>query len=489
MLESTMRAPRTGLTRARLSRIMIGVMGDGRRRPQAVGGRKPEAGRSIRTAGVGERNGGPPAAGRPGLSLDEQAKRASSQLQALIARTRDSLHASPPSIDDLLGGWQHTLEELHLASEELSTQSEELIESRVALAAERQRYRDLFDLAPDGYLVTDREELVLEANQAASTMLEVPQPSLHGKPMVLYVDRTERPAFFALLEGLARGAPRRTWQTRLRARRRGAYAAALTVSPIASATGEVAGARWLLRDISAQHEVEAALRESQAALAASREQLRALSGRLLAASEEERRRISRELHDDISQRVAALGLEVRALRGRPLDRRSRGLLRELDAHLGELAEDLRRLTRDLHPRILEDLGLTAALQAHGEQLAKRERLRVTVREREGHGSIAADVALCLYRVAQEALRNVRKHAGARRATVILARTRCGGVGLCVRDRGRGFDVAAVTGQVAGLGLVSMAERLRLVGGHLMIRSRPGRGTHVHALVRPGTARP
>lgn len=212
-------------------------------------------------------------------------------------------------------------------------------------------------------------------------------------------------------------------------------------------------------------------------LAAQRE----FSGRLLVAQEEERAWIARELHDDLIQRVGLLTQEVVGARDALDDpdgaaRRLAGL----EAELRDLAEEIRRLAHHMHPSVLDNLGLPAALLALGEEIEATEHLPVRVLVDETPPPLAPAAALSLYRVAQEALRNVVKHAAAREATVRLSREQ-GGAVLEIVDAGRGFDPAA-DGAPRGLGLTSMTERLRLVRGTLRVVSAPGRGTRTTAWV-------
>lgn len=210
---------------------------------------------------------------------------------------------------------------------------------------------------------------------------------------------------------------------------------------------------------------------------------RALSARLLEAQEEERARVARELHDDLIQRLGLVGHKVAGLRGVLDDpptatRRLAGL----EAELGDLCEEVRRLARRMHPSILDNLGLAAALRVLASDIGATERLAVRVAVDDPPPVVSPAAALSLYRVAQEALRNVIRHAAAEEATVRLAREE-GGVVLEVVDGGCGFDLDG--GRCGpGLGVTSMNERLRLVRGTLRLVSAPGSGTRVIAWV-PG----
>ena len=210
---------------------------------------------------------------------------------------------------------------------------------------------------------------------------------------------------------------------------------------------------------------------------------RSFGGRLLAAQEDERRWVARELHDDIIQRVAVLGHEVEEIAAKngsaagEFHKRSQGLR----AELADLAEEIRRLAHRMHPTALEHLGLTTAL----EQLAAEFRaqgLDVQVRGILPETRLVPEAATCLYRVAQEGLRNVQKHAGTRTAMVRLGVEAEGAV-LEVADGGAGFDRTSSRAQ-AGLGITSLAERVQLLNGRLTIRTRPGQGTSVTAWIPP-----
>jgi len=214
-----------------------------------------------------------------------------------------------------------------------------------------------------------------------------------------------------------------------------------------------------------------------------RAELRSLASQVIRAQEEERKRVSRELHDDTAQILFAQLLRVTALKGSP-NPEVRATAAALEETTVEALEGVRRLALELRPPALDDLGLTAALadlaQRFGEQLA----VPVGFQARGLRGRLPADVELVLYRVAQEALTNVAKHGQASAVSVDLDRA-AGDVTLAVRDNGCGFDLNAATKKAdgaAGLGLFGMAERVSLVGGRVTIWSTPGRGTEVFAYI-------
>jgi len=206
-----------------------------------------------------------------------------------------------------------------------------------------------------------------------------------------------------------------------------------------------------------------------------------LSGRLLAAQERERRRIACELHDNVSQLVALLGIEIDrlAMMAEPPHAVQADSLRGLRAQTAEIATEIYNLSHQLHSAKLETLGLVSAVQGHCRELLARG-VEVRFEHRRVPPSLPYEPTLCLFRIAQEGLTNVAKHSGAREARLTLSGT-AEGVMLTIEDAGRGFDEASAISR-GGLGLVGMQERLRAVGGELTIRSRSGFGTTIGAYV-------
>ncbi|MGP0065584.1 MAG: GAF domain-containing sensor histidine kinase [Isosphaeraceae bacterium] len=219
------------------------------------------------------------------------------------------------------------------------------------------------------------------------------------------------------------------------------------------------------------------LHAREESLRTTKDELRLLAGRLLQAQEDERRRIAREMHDDWTQRLAVLAIDAARLETQ-LDpsSNSRRQLQTMRGELVSLSEDVHALSRQLHPSILDDLGLADALRSECAGVARREGVAVAYESGDDTGGLPNDAALCVYRVAQEALRNVVKHAGTREARVSLVRSDRELI-LVVADRGVGFNSAAVRSR-EGLGLSSMEERVRLVGGELSVVSGTGQGTTV-----------
>ena len=225
-----------------------------------------------------------------------------------------------------------------------------------------------------------------------------------------------------------------------------------------------------------------ALSDSQEELRQSRNQIRKLLGKLIDVQEAERRRISRELHDDLNQKIAMLCLSIsRVKRKLPMD--DSELVVELD-RLRETANDLtdevRKLSHQLHPAVLEHLGLVTALESYIESFADEEQIEVKLTAEIGDERIPFQTSICLYRIAVEALRNVSRHSEAGSAAISLKRFQ-DTLELRVSDSGKGFNVETFR-HGGGLGLISIEERLRLLQGTCEISSLPQLGTTLVARV-------
>lgn len=210
--------------------------------------------------------------------------------------------------------------------------------------------------------------------------------------------------------------------------------------------------------------------------------LEKVSGQLIEAQEKERRRIARELHDDISQKLALLSVEIQqadgALEGPASNTKQR--LQEIRDRCFGIALDVQSLSHQLHSSKLDYLGVVAAIRGFCRELAQQRQLTIEFQDENVPSNLSPDISLCLFRVCQEALHNAVKYSGASQFAVKLGGT-ADEVQMVVSDAGAGFDVQQAKRQ-AGLGLVSMQERISLVRGRLRIESKPGEGTMVVAAV-------
>jgi signal transduction histidine kinase len=207
-----------------------------------------------------------------------------------------------------------------------------------------------------------------------------------------------------------------------------------------------------------------------------------LSGLLINAQEMERRRLASELHDDFSQRLAllTLGLENASETLPDSSEATKRQLHELLNSASELGADLHTVSHRLHPSALEKLGLVPGLKALCEEFTSRQGIKIVFSSKNIPRSVPPNVALCLFRIVQESLQNLRKYSGASQGRVNL-RKEGDKLFLSVSDEGHGFDMMEMRNRV-GLGIRSMGERARLVGGQFEIHSEPEKGTRIDVCV-------
>jgi len=227
---------------------------------------------------------------------------------------------------------------------------------------------------------------------------------------------------------------------------------------------------------------DAVLRASQHELQQSRTDLRALAGQLLTAQEADRRRISRDLHDDINQRLAMLSMDLRRIEKDPSKDPEplRDGIRRVSDGLAAVSDDVRRF----HPSILDDLGLLKAVRRLGNEFSDRTGIQCSYVYKDPVGILPPDVTICIYRVVQECLSNISRHAQASQVEVELM---CEDdvVSLSVRDDGVGFDTSHGDLTSGHLGLLSMKERVRMAKGTLDVESAPLHGTQIRVEIPLG----
>ncbi|NJN69909.1 MAG: PAS domain S-box protein [Nitrospira sp.] len=237
------------------------------------------------------------------------------------------------------------------------------------------------------------------------------------------------------------------------------------------------------RDITERKQAEEAIHRNQMELSQQQAQLEELTSKLLTAQEHERRRIARDLHDDVSQRLAALVLEVASVENHPsiVPSELAHALTILRQGLEQVSDDVHSLAYRLHPSLLEHAGLCPAVEDHVQQVSRRTGLPIRLKMAGIPNTVPLDHATCLFRVMQESVQNVVKHAQATLVTVQL-RGSSKGLGLSVTDNGKGFNLVNLRVHEQGLGLSSMEERLRQLHGFFRIQSRLSQGAKICAWV-------
>ncbi|HUI51234.1 MAG TPA: PAS domain S-box protein [Terriglobales bacterium] len=331
----------------------------------------------------------------------------------------------------------------------------------------RNMYLDaLIANSPFGIVTKDEENRVLFCNRAFEEMFLYSQAELRGKyidDIIAPHDREEAARMTqATLDG---GVTHATAQRR----RKDGTLIDVELHGIRILSGEMfVGAFAIYQDISERRRSD--------------EKLQALRNRLTRAQEEERSRIARDLHDDIGQRLALLTIDLEQIR-LASEKISAALAMELEtlARLAsEITTDVHNVSRRLHPSQVELLGLAPALHNFCREFAERNAMKIQFTSAPLNCRLQDDASLCLFRVAQEAIRNVQKHSGSVQAFVELEETP-GSLRLRITDQGIGFDPAGAD-SAQGLGLLSMEERLRSLGGELLVHSVPGGGTCIEASI-------
>jgi PAS domain S-box-containing protein len=344
--------------------------------------------------------------------------------------------------------------------------------------------RTLLETAAQGILAIDRAGAIRIVNIMVETMFGYKRDDLLGRPLEILLPELFRKHHAALRDGYFSEPRNRAMglDVELEGRRQDGTTFPVEISLSHVETKEERLAVCFISDISERKRAHAVSRNQQ--------DLQALTASLIATQEEEHKHVARELHDVFSHKLAVLGLDVSRLsRQKPGAAIEREELQKLSETIQSLTHDIHRMSRQLHPSILDDLGLAAALKQECAIFSELHNIPVSFTAGRVPASLPANVSLCLYRVAQEALRNVGQHAAARQVHVAL-KAMPDDIALRVRDNGNGFGPGKPAKK--GLGLVSMEERVRLVNGTFRIESLVDRGTEVEVhvpLKRNGRPRP
>lgn len=353
---------------------------------------------------------------------------------------------------------------------------QKLADTNEELRRHQQEIKALLDNSPDVIVRLDREARYAYVNAMTARVVGLPPEAFHGKTpgevglpgdLCELWARTFRDVFDSGVSRTIEFAypsttsdPETVWEER--------------AVPEFAADGSVQSVLMIGRDVTERKKMALAA-ETQA------REIRALAARLLFVEEEERRRIARELHDNLIQQLALLALETGGLVAEvPPPDIARNRLREIQTRVARVTDEVRYIAYKLHPSILDDLGLVMALKALCHEYGTRRPVNVRFLHGRAPLVMPIEVASCLYRIAQESLNNIAKYAWAKHVTVrLLARGQ--ELLLSIKDDGVGFDTAAVRGK-GRLGLVSMAERAMLIDAKFSVESTPGHGTRVAVTV-------
>jgi PAS domain S-box-containing protein len=336
-------------------------------------------------------------------------------------------------------------------------------EQVITLPGAELAYRVLFDQMNEGAVTLTPDGLVAYCNRRFADIVRTPLARIIGAPLRRFVPPADQAAFEALrqrgITGNARG------DLRFRTSDGSPVPVAVSFAPLhAEGSAEVIGLVGVIRDITERAQQEDVRNR--------------LIEQVMSAQDDERRRIARELHDETGQSLTALLVGLRTIEGSQTAAQAVELARRLRETTAQTLIDVGRLWRGLHPGVLDDLGLGAAVVRHAEDFAGASGIAVRV-QTEGLDADGLSPLLqaTVYRVLQEALTNVARHAGARNVSVRLVRT-TGAVELRVQDDGAGF----APGKSGRLGLRGMRERAALLGGSVEVASKSGAGTTIMARI-------
>ncbi len=349
--------------------------------------------------------------------------------------------------------------------------------SEDALRESEERFRSAFDDAAIGMALTTTSGQTLRVNAALCAMLGYSERELLACTIEDVVHPDDRGPIEVDRGRLAEGhAPSYRAERRYRHKDGHLLWVQVTASIVRDVTGAPLYFLGQIQDITEQHLAEQALRESVVELQRSEQNLRLLARRQVVIREEERKRVGFDLHDDVCQELVGVGILVESLRRKlgPTSTEHAADFARVVGYLGEVIEHLRLLARELRPLMLRDLGLDGSLSSLADGMST-DTLAVTTDFRTPVPRLEEETEVSVYRIAQEAISNAVRHAGARTIVIMLAATDAE-LTLTVRDDGRGFD-PAVRPAVA-LGLASMEERALALGTRLDLRSAPGAGTSV-----------
>jgi PAS domain S-box-containing protein len=429
---------------------------------------------------------------------------------------------SHPRLD---AGTQRLLHELEVHQIELEMQNAEMHKARDELEVALENYADLYDFAPVGYFSLDESGVIMESNLTGASLLGIERSRLVNRCLQFFVSPTSRPTLLAFLEKVFAGSKVLECEALLLKEGGGTFWVAFRATSTVSLKGMRKWCRVVFADISARKQAEetqsrletmtdtnrelnreiARRKTVEQALQKSRQhqirllkqshrmqaQLRHLSHQILHAQEEERKRISRELHDEIAQALVGINVHLAALTretaGKP------GILQQKIVRTQQVVtktmDIVHLFARELRPTVLDDLGLIPALHAFMNEFTERTGVRASLTVFAAVEQLNMDKRTVLYRVAHEALNNVARHAQASRVEVNIEKLP-DSVSMKIKDNGKSFDVESVLHVNRGrrLGLLGMRERVEMVGGRFHVQSAQGQGTTISAQIPLGTPR-
>ena len=333
------------------------------------------------------------------------------------------------------------------------------------------RHAAIVESCQDAIISKSLQGVIQTWNSGARQMFGYTEEEAIGQSVFLCIPSELRDEENEILRRLAGGERIENYETVRISKSGERIHVAITVSPVRDENGAIIGASTIARDITERKRAEEALSK--------------MSQRLIEAHEEERSWIARELHDDINQRVALLAVDLeRLMQNPPGPAELNQQLEQRKNQLNDLAGDIQALSHRLHSPKLEYLGLASAAAILCTELSDRQKVKIDFCSESIPRDLPEEISICLFRILQEALQNAIKHSGSQHIQVSFS-AESNEIRLTVRDSGAGFDPQGAMA-ARGIGLTSMKERLKLVGGTLSIDSQLNRGTTVQARVPIGS---
>ena len=427
-------------------------------------------------------------------------------LMVRLKETEDHLKKQRVSLETLVRERDKLVEDLKIHQVELEVQAEDLRRAQQEAQESRDKYLDLFDYAPVGYLILAQDSTVLDTNLTAAQLLDLERSKLTRSPFTKFITSDSQDTFYYHLNQTFETETRQKSEIRIR-RKDGSDFYAQLESIVVHSEGKPDYVRTSLSDITERKKAEEALArakdelevkvkerteqlqeaydeimQSQKALIEANKQLKQYARKITQVQEEEKKRIAFELHDDTAQYLSILKMQIGALVNseKIQSPEIKEKLQFLERDADRAFNDVRRYSHELRPVVLENQGLLAAVEQIADDYNKLGQLSIEVNVEGAEPELAEEVKLGFFRIAQEALNNVRKHSQATQVVISLTfqDTR---MEMSVSDNGTGFDVKAALNRAKGqssLGLLSMRERAKIIGADLKIESKPGNGTRV-----------
>jgi PAS domain S-box-containing protein len=404
------------------------------------------------------------------FSPPEDAEKDWALFQELCAGERDHYHIEKRFFrrDGSLLWGRLSISLLHRASPLLVVAMVQDITDKKMAEEARFRHAAIVESSEDAIISENLDGVIISWNAGAERIFGYTGAEAIGQSTTFFIPAELRDQKNRIVERLRAGERIAPYETVRVTKAGNKIDVSLSVSPIKDANGRIVGVAKIDRDITERKLAEAALAD--------------LSRKVVEIQEEERTRIARDLHDDISQRLASLVLEIEELRKSPpvFPAELGRLLASLSERITEVSLGVQSISHQLHPPQLEYMGVVEAMKSLCREFATRQAVEIDFQNDDIAEPVAHEISLGLFRILQEALHNAAQHSQAQRFDVRLG---CSAqeLQLTVSDRGVGFDPQAAT-RKGGLGLISMRERVRLLDGNMVIESEPAAGTIIQVRV-------